>query len=74
MTADLIPMAEAAKRAGVSTATIRRRIAAGELPVYASGFNRRERLVRVEDVSRYGEPRLIAPRQSSDHGDRLPVA
>ncbi len=74
MTADLIPMAEAAKRAGVSTATIRRRIAAGEFPVYASGFNRRERLVRVEDLSRYGEPRLIAPRQSSDHGDRLPAA
>ena len=74
MTADLVPMAEAAKRVGVSTATIRRRVAAGELPVYASGFNRRERYVRLEDLNRYGEPRLIAPRRSSDDDGRLPAA
>ncbi len=73
MTSDLIPMNEAARRAGVSEATIRRRIAAGELPVYASGFNRRERLVRLEDLARYGEPRLITPRRGHD-GDRLPAA
>ncbi|MDP9355881.1 MAG: hypothetical protein M3R02_11500 [Chloroflexota bacterium] len=74
MTTDLVPMAVAAKRAGVSTATLRRRVAAGELAVYASGFNRRERLVRLEDLNRFGEPRLIAPRRSSEDGDRLPAA
>ncbi len=74
MIGELVPMAEAAKRASVSTATIRRRVAAGELPVYASSFNRRERLVKLEDLNRYGEPRLIAPRRSSDDGSRLPAA
>ncbi|MDP9355940.1 MAG: hypothetical protein M3R02_11805 [Chloroflexota bacterium] len=66
MTADLVPMAEAARRAGVSTATIRRRIAAGELVAYGTPLNRRERLIRLEDLTRYGEPRPIVRASRSD--------
>ncbi len=74
MTGDLIPMAEAAKRAGVSTATLRRRAASGELVVYGSPLNRRERLVRLEDLAKYAEPRPIARASSSETRDQELVA
>ncbi len=70
MTGEMVPMHEAAKLAGVSTTTLRRRAAAGELPVYASSLNRREKLIRLEDLNRYGEPRPIIQPSSSDNGDR----
>ncbi len=74
MTGDLIPMTEAAKRAGVSTATLRRRAASGELVVYGSPLNRRERLVRLEDLTKYAEPRPIAQASSTDARDQELVA
>lgn len=59
MTGELVPMHEAAKRAGVSEATLRRRAAAGELVQYRSPLNRRERLVRLEDLERFRVPQPI---------------
>ncbi len=70
MTGEMVPMHEAAKLAGVSTATLRRRAAAGELILYANALNRRERYVKLEDLNRYGEPQPIIRPSSSDNGDR----
>ncbi len=74
MTDAMVPMHEAAKLAGVSTATLRRRAAAGELTLYANALNRKEKYVRIEDLTRYGAPQPITRPSSSDNGDRLPVA
>ncbi len=74
MTGEMVPMGEAAKRVGVSMATLRRRAAAGELVTYRSSLNRREKLIRVEDLIQYGEPRPIVQPSSSNEGDQLLVA
>ncbi len=74
MTGELLPLNAAAKRCGVSAATLRRRIAAGELEVYASAFNRSQRLIRLEDLTRYGEPSPIVRASSSDTRDQELVA
>ena len=74
MTGELISMGQAAKWCGVSEATIRRRAAAGEIVLYGSPLNRRERLVRLEDLTRYAEPRPITRPSLSDDGGRLPAA
>ncbi len=69
----LIPLNVAAKQVGVSTTTLRRRAQAGELTLYTTALNRRERLVRADDLAKYAEPRPIAV-QPSDNGDRVPAA
>ncbi len=74
MTSEMVSVGEAAKRVGISTATLRRRVAAGELTLYANALNRRERYVRLEDLNRYGEPQPITRPSRSDNGDRHPVA
>lgn len=51
-------LAQAAERTGISRRTLRRRIAAGELPVFANG--RRLIRVRPEDVDRLLRPRYKA--------------
>ena len=68
MTGELVPVHEAAKRAGVSEATLRRRAAAGEIVFYGSPLNRRERLVRLADLTKYAEPRPITRPSLSDNG------
>lgn len=47
-------LAHAAQRTGVSTRTLRRRIAAGLLPAFVSG--RRTIRLKVEDVDRMMKP------------------
>ncbi len=68
MTGEMVSMGEAAKRVGVSTATLRRRVAAGEIVLYSNAFNRKEKYVRLEDLNRYGEPQPIIRTSSSDNG------
>ena len=48
---EFVTVTEAARLAGVSRATISRRLAAGEVPVYV-GSDRRQRLLRRADVAR----------------------
>ncbi len=74
MIGELVPMHEAAKRAGISETTLRRRAAAGEITLYRSDLNRRERLVRLEDLTKYAEPRPIARPSFSDVSDQELVA
>ncbi len=68
MTGEMVSMGEAARRVGVSTATLRRRAAAGELTLYANALNRKEKYVRIEDLAKYAEPRPIAAQTSSVRG------
>ncbi len=74
MADELIPVHEAARRMGVHEATIRRRVAAGEITLYGSSLNRRERLVRMADLTKYAEPRPIVRASSSDARDQELVA
>ncbi len=74
MADELIPVHEAARRMGCHEVTIRRRVAAGELTLYGSPLNRRERLVRLEDLKKYAEPRPITRPSSSDARDQELVA
>ncbi len=74
MTSEMVSVGEAAKRVGISTATLRRRVAAGELTLYANALNRRERYVRLEDLTKYAEPCPIVQRPSSDNSGRVPAA
>ncbi len=74
MTGEMVSVGEAAKRAGISTATLRRRVAAGEITLYANALNRKEKYVRLEDLNRYGQPQPILRPSSSDNGDRESVA
>jgi excisionase family DNA binding protein len=55
----LITVEQAAERHGVSTETIRRRIVAGELPVYRNNQDRRVRLVSIGDLDRVFQPTLL---------------
>ncbi len=58
MDADLlVPIGQAARRAGCSQATLRRLVRAGELPAYAQPLDRRLRLVRWPDVEALASPR-----------------
>ena len=63
---DFIPLAEAARRLGVSEFTVRRRIASGELPAWSNPRDKRSRLVRVADLDAYAVPRRIAPRHGQE--------
>ena len=63
---DFIPLTVAAKRLGVSTFTLRRRIAEGELDAFANPLDRRARLVRTADLERYAVIRpLTGDRQKA---------
>lgn len=48
---DYLPLGEAARRLGISEFTMRRRIAAGEIPVWTDPLDRRR------DLDRYKKPR-----------------
>jgi excisionase family DNA binding protein len=58
-----IGLAELAERTGVSLITIRRRIAAGEVPVYQSGQDKRRYLVSVDEVDRLATPERVDVRR-----------
>ena len=60
MDGDYVPLGEAQRRLGVSLPLLRRRVLAGELPVFVDGRDRRLRLVRVEDLERLRQQRPIA--------------
>jgi excisionase family DNA binding protein len=59
MTTDLVRIPEAAKFAGVSVPTIRRRLAAGELGRYRTPVNR-----KVVLIDRHELEKLMAPRKT----------
>jgi excisionase family DNA binding protein len=75
VTGRLLTLEEAAERLGCSVKTVRRRVAAGELPTFRSG-----RLIRVrdEDLRRYVAQRTMrtssATRASAAAGGRKPAA
>jgi excisionase family DNA binding protein len=58
---DLLTLEQAAQRYGVSVDTLRRRVVAGELPVFVDGRDRRRRLVSVTDLELVFRPRLVTP-------------
>ncbi len=64
--AEYIAVDEAARRRGLAPRTLRRRIAAGELPLYRDGVDRRRRLVRLSDLDELIRPRPIARRARED--------
>lgn len=49
-TAEHLSITEAAALLGICTRTLRRRIAAGNLPVFSGGLDRRKKLLRFSDV------------------------
>lgn len=51
-----VPTDEAARRAGLTERTMRRRIASGEIPVFKAPYDRRIRLIRAEDLYRLASP------------------
>ncbi len=59
MTGELVPMTEAAKRAGVSQVTFRDRVRRGEIVTFTNPRDRRSRLVSVGDLDRMMTPRPI---------------
>ncbi len=59
MTDDFLTLDQAARRLGLSDATLRRRITAGEFTVYRNPRDRRTKLVRVKDVEDYDVPRPV---------------
>lgn len=60
---ELVPIGEAARRAGCSQATLRRLVRAGELPAFTRRLDRRARLVRVDDIEGLRAPRRLEPRE-----------
>ncbi len=62
MSTDFVPMREAAKRLGMTTFALRRRIARGDLAVYSSPADLRQRLIRISDLELYAQPRPITNR------------
>ncbi len=69
MESEFLPISEAARKAQVSRITMRRAIAESGIETFRSPLDKRLRLVKVSDLNT-----LRAPRQSSDHGDRVPAA
>jgi len=72
MVNDLVTLTEGAKRLGVSTFTLRRRIAEGEISAWANPLDRRARLVRAADLERYAAPRPLSGDRCKT-GDVLPL-
>jgi excisionase family DNA binding protein len=62
-TRQFIGLAELAERTGVSVITIRRRIAAGDVPVYRSRQDKRRYLVPIEEVARLATPERVDVRR-----------
>jgi hypothetical protein len=70
---ELVPIAAAAKRASVSTATIRRRIAVGALPSFGSGKLLRVRLGDVERAFESGRRKpesTLSPERLAELADQ----
>ncbi len=54
-----VTLGQAASRLGISDFALRNRLARGELVAYQDPLDRRARLLRVEDLRKYSEPRPI---------------
>lgn len=58
---EYVPLLEAARVIGITDRTLRKRIRAGELPVFTTGLNRSQRLVRLADLRDLAAPRRLMP-------------
>ncbi len=60
---DLIPLSEAARRLGISKMTMARLVKEGRFGIYENPLDRRQKLVRAEDVEAAVAPRPLHPVQ-----------
>jgi len=63
--ADLLPIGEAARRVPCSPTTLRRLVREGTLPTYRRAFDRRARLVRIDDIEGLRAPRRLEAREEA---------